>query len=235
VVTSEQFAVLKAFDKLEIPIDHASLEARLLRSGDSMDRTYIFTDWVRAGMSPAPGSMFLWEWDGEQLRLVWQLIGFQYGTVKVVDHLLFLNKPKVAPEELSPSTAREAERSVEVYHLQKGELVKDGLLKRELAERYLRERLINVNDPESLTELAYMLETAGEKGAAVWVHERVVALDPKRPLPYMSLSRLYEDLKQYAKAADYMERLASMMGGLSDEGNRRLEELRRKANQQRKP
>jgi len=234
VVVSGQYPALKRFDKLEIPIDHAGLRAQLLRSSDSKDRTYIFTDWVRAGMSPAPGSMFLWEWDGQQLRLIWQFIGFQYGTVKVVDHLVLLNRPEVPPEGLDPSSARQARRYVEVYRLKNRKLLKDGLLNRELAEKYLREGAVNANDPDSLMNLAPSLWEVDKEGA-VRLYEQVVTLDPQRPLPYMSLSMLYEELGQFGKAAEYMRRLGSLVGGLSEEGERRIEELQRKAAEQRQP
>jgi len=235
VVTSAAFPALKISDRLDMPIDHATLEAKLLRSQASKGRTYILTDWVRAGMSPAPGSLFLWEWDGQQLRLVWQLIGFEYGTVEVVDQLLLLNRPDVPPEKLDLTTVREAKRYVEVYRLQDGNLVKDGLLSRDSAERYLREGLISASDPDSVMRLAAMLDTIGDKRGAIWAYEEVIRLDSKRPLPYMALSLLYEALGQFGKAAEYMQQLAPVAGGLNAEGERRLQELQRKAKQQRQP
>jgi hypothetical protein len=225
VTRSEQFPSMEHTDRYGQRLDQGLLEVEKL-PGSSRNGTFFLTRWTVGGSSPPITSAVVWQWNGEKLKSIWERFKLRMS-VEVLGRVI---RCSVLENEDEVRDKRErAQWRDEMYRVEKGGLVSDGLLDRVLAERYLREGVITPDSAKALAEWADVFRGFGDDVTAIQLFEQAVKADRSYLIPYFALSRLYEKLENYEKAAEWTRRLADVAGGLSEEGKRHMNELERKA------
>jgi len=227
VVRSEDFPLVEHINRVGQRLDQGALEVKLMPSTSS-NQAFFLTRWIVSGSSPQIFSVVLWKWDGQTVKPIWERLDLHYASFKVLGTIIMLSIEIRDDQGLEEGDQRPTWRD-EIYRLEKGRVVFDGLLNQALAERYLRQGIINPSDAESLTQWAYIFRRFDDKMTAIQLLEQAVSANPKYTFSYYTLSQFYEEQGDYAKAALWMRKLGEAAGGLSEQGKQHLNELERKA------
>lgn len=233
--SSAHDSLLSQTDETGLSVDR-SIVAITLPPSSETNRQYILTEWVRAGMSPAPFSLIVWEWDGKTLRPIWHRLNLVYATAQVLGRVIILALGASNQDVLPDGTPKPVEWRREAYRLSDKAVVFDGLLTQALLERYLREQIITPKDADSFLKLAQLWGDLGAVNKAIPLYEQALKLDSNQRFRFLHLvlAELYEQQGQYREAIAILERYRNLVDEkLTAEGRQKIdsqiEGLREKA------